>query len=152
MTFKEYVATLGRELGVEIEAEGEACAFSLGSAEGDSVEILMQGDDVRGVLLTSADLGEPPPEGRERLFQTLLEANDFFGDTAGATLSLSPRSGSVRLQRCDDMDALAGIGAAKALVAFADTAAAWKLLVADFRAAPPAAPDGMDAASGAMLV
>ena len=61
MTFKEYVALLAKELGGEIETEGDACAFSLGSAEGDRVEILMQGSDARGALLTCADLGEPPP-------------------------------------------------------------------------------------------
>ena len=31
MTFKEYVAALAKELGAEIESEGDACAFSLGS-------------------------------------------------------------------------------------------------------------------------
>lgn len=152
MIFKEYVAALAKELGVEIETSEDACAFSLGSAEDDKVEILMQGNDARGALLTCADLGEPPPEGRERLFQTLLEANDLFGDTAGATLSLVSATGRVRLQRSDDMETLAGIGAAKALTVFADTAAAWKRLVTDFRAAPPKEPDGQSAPPGSMLV
>ena len=152
MTFKEYVASLAKELGVEIAIEGDACAFSLGSAEGDKVEILLQGCDARGALLMCADLAEPPPEGRERLFQTLLEANDLSGDTAGATLSLVPRTGHVRLQRYDDMNTLAGIGPAKALIAFADTATAWKRLVADFRAAPPKGSDGMSTPPGAILV
>jgi hypothetical protein len=33
MTFKEYVAALAKELGAEIESEGDACAFSLGSGD-----------------------------------------------------------------------------------------------------------------------
>ena len=133
MTFKEYVDVLAKELGVEIETEGDACAVSLDAKEGDRLDILMQGIEERSMMLTCADLGEPLPEGRERLYQALLEANDLYADTAGATLSLSRETGRVRLQRYDDMDALAKHGPAKALMAFADTAAMWHSLIADFR-------------------
>lgn len=133
MTFREYADVLAKELGVEIEVEGDACAVSLGSEEGDKVEILLQGIGEHGALLTCAELGEPPPEGRKRLYQTILEANDLFSGTAGATLSLNPQNGHVRLQRYDDIDTLARIGLAKALIAFSDTAAAWKRLITDFR-------------------
>ena len=152
MTFKEYVEALVKELGVEVETEDDACAFSLGSEDGDKVEILLQGIDTRGALLMYTDLGEPPPEGREKLFQTLLEANDIFADTAGATLSLDRRTGHVRLQRCDDMDALVTQGASSALTAFADTASVWKRLIADFRAALPKESNGSDAPFDAIRV
>ena len=33
MTFKKYVAALAKELGAEIESEGDACAFSLSSGD-----------------------------------------------------------------------------------------------------------------------
>ena len=136
MTFKEYVKTLTKELGSEIEIEGDACAFSIASKDGDTIEILLQGFDARGAILICADLGDPPPEGRERLFQILLEGNDLFGDTGGSTLSLDRRTGHIRLQRCNDMDVLARMGVSKVLIAFADTAAAWKQLMTDFREAP----------------
>lgn len=136
MAFKEYVDALAKELGVQIETEGDACAVSLGADDGERVDILMLGFDERGVLLTCADLCEPPPEGKERLFQTLLEANDLYGDTAGATLSMNRETGRVRLQRFDDIDTLAKIGSAKTLIAFADTAAAWKKIIADYRDTP----------------
>lgn len=135
MTFKEMVDALGKELGMKLEREDDACAVSLGSEEGDQVTILLQGMDERGMVLTCADLGEPPPEGREALYQALLEANDLYGGTAGATLSLDSRTGHVRLQRFDDMDVLTESGCARALIAFADTAATWKRLVSNFRAA-----------------
>lgn len=54
------------------------------------------------MLLATADLGEVPPESREALYKTLLEANDLFAGTLGATLSLNPANGRVRLQRFDD--------------------------------------------------
>ena len=140
MSFKDFIGTLAKELGAEIEIENDLCAISLGAAEGDRIDILLQGFDRRGVLLATADLGEAPPEGREALYKTLLEANDLFAGTLGATLSLNPANGRVRLQRFDDMDALLTAGVRAAFTVFADTAAVWKRFVADFRGdgdAPP---------------
>ena len=141
MTFREYVGTLERELGVEIQVEDDACAFSYGAKKNFKIDILIHGSDEHGKLLTCADIGEPPPVGRERLFKTLLEANDFL-----------PGNGRARLQRFDDMDALAATGPAKALTAFANTAAAWKMLIADFRDAPPDDSGSMSAPDGALRV
>ena len=152
MVFKDYVEVLSKELGVEIETMEDACAFSLGSEDGEKVEILMQAIEDKGTLLTCADLGEPPPEGRERLFQTLLEANDLYVDTAGAMLSLNQRTGHVRLQRYDDMDVLSKLGPSSALTVFADTAAAWKKLIADFRDAPSKESDDTSKPFDAMMV
>ena len=151
MTFRETAGELAKALGAEIAVENDTCAVSLGSEEGDKVTILMQGLDERGMVLTCADLGDPPPEGREQLYQALLEANDLYDGTAGATLSLDRRTGHVRLQRFDDMDALAAAGIARAFIAFADTAAAWQRFVSNFRAAAkdgsgtdaPSAVDGL---------
>ncbi len=140
MSFKDFIGTLAKELGAEIEIENDLCAISLGAAEGDRIDILLQGFDRRGVLLATADLGEAPPEGREALYKTLLEANDLFAGTLGATLSLNSANGRVRLQRFDDMDALRAAGVRAAFTVFADTAAVWKRFVADFRGdgdAPP---------------
>ncbi|MBR0458236.1 MAG: type III secretion system chaperone [Victivallales bacterium] len=152
MTFQQYVGVLAKELDVTIETEEDACAFSLESSDGETIEVLLQGFDERGVLLTYADLGEPPPEGKELLYQTLLEANDFYNSTAGATLSLNSKSGHVRLQRCDDMDTLSSQGPAHALTTFADTAAAWKKIIADFRAAPSHDSNEQSAPFNGMLV
>ena len=156
MTFYRYVETLARELGVEIDTDTDenACAFSLASGSGESLSVYLQGFDDRGTLLTGADLGEPPPHGRERLYETLLAANDLYGDTAGATLSLNRQTGRVRLQRYDDMNVLSNIGPAKALMAFADTAVAWKRVISGFRDAAAAEGGGAPEIppSGAMMV
>jgi hypothetical protein len=136
MTFADLVAALSKELGMEIEIENDACAVRTGAADGASVTILLQGFDDRGTVLATADLGEPPPERLERLFRSLLEANDLFRDTGGATLSLDPSTGHVRLQRFDAFDALAEVGPAKAFVAFADFAATWAEIIRDFRDVP----------------
>ena len=137
MTFADIVAALSKELGTEIETEGDVCAIRAGATDGSSVTVILHGIDACGAVLLAADIGEPPPEGREALMRALLEANDLFRNTAGATLSLDPDRGRIRLQRTIPTDALAQGGVSVAFAAFADTAAAWQQLVADFRAAPP---------------
>lgn len=140
MTFADIIAALSKELGTQIETDGDVCAIQAGATDGDSVTVLLHGLDECGAVLFVADLGEPPPEGRDRLMRVLLEANDLFRNTAGATLSLDPDCGRVRLQRTFPADALAQGGVGIAFAAFADTAAAWQKLVSDFRAAPPEPP------------
>ena len=140
MTFTDIIAALSKELGTKIETDGDVCAIQAGATDGDSVTVLLHGLDECGAVLFVADLGEPPPEGRDRLMRVLLEANDLFRNTAGATLSLDPDCGRVRLQRTFPADALAQGGVGIAFAAFADTAAAWQKLVSDFRAAPPEPP------------
>ena len=136
MTFADLVAALSKELGMEIETDSDACAVRVGATGGSSVTVLLQGYDERGAVLMTADLGAPPPERLEKLFRALLEANDLFRDTGGATLSLDPDTGNVRLQRFDALDALSEAGSGKAFLAFIDTAAAWAAVIHDFRAAP----------------
>ena len=92
MTFKEAVAALAQKLGVEIAVEGDACALRASAKDGTAVTIWMQGSDERGTVLTGADLGAPPPERLERLYRAMLEGNDLFRDTGGATRSRCARS------------------------------------------------------------
>ncbi len=141
MTFADIIAVLAKELGTEIETEGDTCAVRAGADGKSSVTILLQGFDERGALLMTADLGQPPPERLERLYRTILEANDLFTDTGGATLSVNPATGNVRLQRFDPYDVMATAGASKALILFANVASAWTKLVSDYRAAPRAEED-----------
>ena len=135
-TFNEFIAALGNGLGVTIETEGDVAAISTGPEDGPAVTILLHGFDERNSVLMTADLGLPPPERLERLYRALLEANDLFRDTAGATLSVDPGTGRVRLQRHDTYDALVESGPDKAFLAFADVADAWAQIVRDYRDAP----------------
>ena len=153
MTFKEFIEVLGKDLGTEIDTEGDACAVCADAAGGLSVTILLQGFDDRSTVLMTADLGAPPPERLETLYRALLEANDLYRDTGGATLSLDPETGHVRLQRFDSIDSLAEAGPAKALLATAQTAAVWAGIVRDFRAAPEeGSADGGGAISPGIMV
>ena len=61
MTFTDFVAALSKEIGTDIETEGDSCAVSAGASDGSSVTVLLQGFDERGAVLATADLGAPPP-------------------------------------------------------------------------------------------
>lgn len=136
MTFTELVAVLSKEVGGEIEIENDTCAVRTGGDENTAITVLIQGFNERSALLMTADLGQPPPEHLERLYRTILEANDLFKDTCGATLSVIPQTGNVRLQRFDLYDVLMEVGPLKALTLFASVAVEWAKLVRDYRDAP----------------
>ena len=80
----------------------------------------------------SADLGELPPGGGEKLLRVMLEANNLFSGTAGATLALDAASGRVRLQKYVSHDDVA-VDAEASIVSFIETALFWSRTIADFR-------------------
>ncbi len=136
MTFADIVATLSRDFGTNIETDGDNCAVRAEGSNKSSVTVLMQGFDEREALLMTADLGLPPPERPELLYRSLLEANDLFRDTGGATISIDSATGHVRLQRFDPYIAVSEAGPRQTLLAFATVATAWSGIVHDFRDAP----------------
>ena len=62
----------------------------------------------------------------------MLEANNLFAGTAGATLALDSESGRFRLQKYDSPDALANDVKAK-VESFIETALFWSRAIADCR-------------------
>jgi hypothetical protein len=148
MVFKDVVAVVERTFGKELAVVQDTTVFEVSGEEGGPrVLILLQDEPERNVVLLSADLGEPPPEGRKRLFQTMLEANNLFSGTAGATLALDAATGRARLQAVEAPDALAN-DVEGWLVPFVETALVWARAIVDFR--PVAAAEAeADAAAGA---
>ena len=100
MVFEDIVAVLERAFKLELSVVQDATVFEVASEDGSTkVQVLLQSVSERKLVLLSADLGEPPPEGCEKLFRTMLEANNLFSGTAGATLALDQTSGRFRLQK-----------------------------------------------------
>ena len=83
-------------------------------------------------LLTWADVGEPPPDGRERLYSVLLEATNLGKATGGATFSLDPETGRVRLFRLDPLPFLDQETFVATLEKFVNVLERWRKVVADF--------------------
>ena len=133
MSFEDIVAVLGQAFGMELKVVQDTTVFEVASDDGSAkVQILLQDAGERNLVLLSADLGEVPPEGRERLFQTMLEANNMFSGTVGSTLALDAASGNARLQRYMPGDDLAN-NVMGTLEPFIETALLWSRMIADYR-------------------
>ena len=80
----------------------------------------------------------------------MLEANNMYSGTAGATLALVPASGIARLQRYVSSDDFANdvIGHVKP---FVETALLWSRLIADYRPSADPSGDSLGETSGDSL-
>ena len=144
MSFDDIVSVLGRAFGLELKVVEDTTVFEVASEDGGTkVQVLVQAVDERNLVLMLADLGEPPPDGGERLYRAMLEANNLFEGTAGATLALDAATGRFRLQKCESPDELSNDAKAK-VESFIETALFWSRAIADFR--PPS--EGPEASSG----
>ncbi len=134
MAFDDMISLLSKAIGIELQIEDGVCGFKAGDPEDDvaSVSIMISNVEERSEILLYADLGNVPPEGREDFYRTLLEANNLFQGTAGATLGLENGTGLIRLQLRENSSIFAN-NAEEHVGAFVETALTWKKLVVDYR-------------------
>lgn len=133
MTFEDVVAVLERTFELELKVVEGSTVFEVASEDGGTmVRVLVQDVGERNLVLLSADLGEPPQGGSGALFRTMLEANNLFSGTTGATLALDPASGLCRLQKYEQSNEFANEAGSR-LEVFIDTALTWSRMIADYR-------------------
>ena len=128
MTFGELIDVLGKRLGVEIEDAGGASALEI-----DGETVILQ--DAGELLLVRAEVGEIPADGREGILASAMEANFLYQGTGGATLAVNPADGMLHLQKYNWMERLDAESVLAALGNMADTVAAWRRILADYRSA-----------------
>ena len=128
MDFQNIIAALGGKLGVELDGADGACGLAV-----DGVDVVLQ--DAGDWLLVHTDLGEPPPQDPAALHRAMLEANFLYGGTGGATLAVSPADGHAHLQKYTWLERLDAESALLFVDRFAETAARWIALLADYRPA-----------------
>ena len=86
-----FAAEMGQD-GIEPDEDG------IYAVELDGMEVSFTADD--GRLITFAAVGELPPEGREGLLVSMMEAMHLTDD---AIFSIDPDAGTVCLQRFDEL-------------------------------------------------
>ena len=128
MAFNEVISELAQETGAHLEAMDGICAFAVGDDADDLVKVLLQDLGNGRHLVLWADLGAPPPECKDTLWRTALEANDLLDLTGGATLSVIPGNGHFRLQRIESFEEMELSGRSH-LEGFIDTALKWHQIV-----------------------
>ena len=129
MDFPELISSFAERHGIaDLSAEDNAAALDI---DGIVVTLVAAGD----ALSVSADIGEPPADGRVDFAELLLEANL----QADAFFAKAPESGAyvaVRRLALPTLDPDAFDAALESLVNQAET---WRRLLADFRPAAKAA-------------
>jgi hypothetical protein len=129
MDFAELISDFAERHGIaNLAAEDNAAALDI---DGIVVTLVAAGD----ALSVSADIGEPPVEGRADFAELLLEANL----QSEACFAKEPENGAyilVRRLSLPSLDAESFDAALEALVNLAET---WRKLLSDFRPVAKAA-------------
>ena len=148
MKLKDIMAAFGAETqgpGPEADAEG---VYHL-EVDGQPLSVMEIAEVGRTVVWSR--VGDLPPEGREALYRTILEAMAPGGDADDLILSVESESQSVYLHGLDDLEALDAAAFKARLAAFASFLGRWKSLVGDFRPSEDR-PEEAGALSGFMQV
>ena len=136
MQITELIAALGERIGLKLALdEAGACTLAV-----DGMSVVIQDVSEADLVGFWGKIGAPPPEGLQRLYELMLEANHLFRATAGATISRDPESKDFFLCRVLDLRILDAESFILALERFVNTLENWQRLVLDYR--PAAASDG----------
>ena len=129
MDFQQLIADFAERHSIaNLAAEDNAAALDV---DGIVITLAAVGD----ALSISADIGEPPSEGRAEFADLLLEANL----QSEAYFAKEPESGAYVLVRRLPLPALDGASFDAALEALVNLAETWRRLLADFRPVAKAA-------------
>jgi len=129
MEFPELISNFAERHGIaNLVAEDNASALEI---DGIVTTLVAVGDS----LLISADIGEPPSEGRAEFAELMLEANL----QSEAFFAKGPENGAYILVRRLQLLALDGESFDAALEALVNMAETWRRLLADFRPVAKAA-------------
>ena len=136
MRFEEQIEALGKKIGVPLRVDDEGtCVLSV-----DDMTVTLQGIPEAESVGFWGEIGEPPPQGLEKLLSAMLEANHMFKGTGGATISRDSETGRFFLCRVLDLQSLDAEAFAAALERFVNVLEAWIALVRDFREVAPDMP------------
>lgn len=128
MILNDLIQELGKRCGNEFAVEDGVCTLGI-----DDMTVTVQEIDEVGVISTYADIGEPPPQGLEKLFESMLVANYLFAGTAGSTISFNSERRVFVLCRVDPVSMMDGEKFCNMLEKFVNTLESWRKLLADYR-------------------
>ena len=132
MEFSEFVQQFAERFGIEVpEIVDEAAAFDADGMPFFLMRVVNEGESE--YLVVAADLGEPPPERLEKLYQVLLDAGHNFAGAGGGVLARNPSDGHIWLQMREPfalMDIETAISKVKTL---GDAAINWRDIIKEYR-------------------
>ena len=132
MEFSDFIQQFAERFGIEVpEIVDEAAAFDADGMPFFLMRVVNEGESE--YLVVAADLGEPPPERPEKLYQALLDASHNFAGAGGGVLARNPRDGHIWLQSREPfalMDMETAISKVKTL---GDAAINWRDIIKEYR-------------------
>jgi len=150
MEFSALIQQFADRFGIEVpEIVDDAAAFDADGMPFFLMRVVNEGESE--YLVVAADLGEPPPERLEKLYQALLDAGHNFAGAGGGVLARNPSDGHIWLQSREpfaSMDIETAISKVKTL---GDAALNWRDIIKEYRegsALPEPATAGAASAKG----
>ena len=132
MEFRDFIHQFAERFGIEVpEIVDEAVAFDADGMPFFLMRVANEGESE--YLVVAADLGEPPPERLEKLYQALLDAGHNFAGAGGGVLARNLSDGHIWLQSREPfalMDIETAISKVKTL---GDAALPWRDIIKEYR-------------------
>ena len=132
MEFNNFIQQFADRFGIDApEIVDDAVAFDADGMPFFLMRVANEGESE--YLVVAADLGEPPPERLEKLYQALLDAGHNFAGAGGGVLARNPGDGHIWLQSREPfalMDVETAISKVKTL---GDAAIKWRDIIKEYR-------------------
>ena len=132
MDISDFIKQFAERFGIEVpEIVDEAAAFDADGMPFFMMRVVSEGEG--DYLVVAADLGEPPPERLEKLYQAMLDAGHNFAGAGGGVFARNPADGHIWLQSREpfaSMDIETAISKVKTL---GDAAINWRDIIKEYR-------------------
>jgi len=132
MEFSELIRQFAEKSGIEMpEIVDDAVAFDADGMPFFMMRVANEGESE--YLVVAADLGEPPPEHLEKLYQALLDAGHNFAGAGGGVLARNPGDGHIWLQSRESLSSLDVEAALAKIKSLGDAAVNWRDIIREYR-------------------
>ena len=132
MEFSELIEQFAERCGIGVpEIVDEAAAFDADGMPFFLMKVANEGESE--YLVVAADIGEPPPERMENLYQALLDAGHNFAGAGGGVFARNPTDGHIWLQFREAFASLDVETAISKVKALGDAAINWRDIIKEYR-------------------
>ena len=132
MDFSKFIQQFADRFGIEMpEIVDEAVAFDADGMPFFLMRVANEGESE--YLVVAADLGEPPPERLEKLYQALLDAGHNFAGAGGGIFARNPGDGHIWLQLREAFASIDVETAISKVKALGDAAINWRDIIREYR-------------------
>ena len=132
MDFSKFIQQFSERFSIEMpEIVDEAAAFDADGMPFFLMRVANEGESE--YLVVAADLGEPPPERMEKLYEALLDAGHAFAGAGGGVFARNPADGHIWLQLREAYASIDVESAIAKVMALGEAAVNWRDIIREYR-------------------